>query len=200
MRAAEAKLAPGITLLTEAVARGYHKLLAYKDEYEVARLYTDTDFLKRVEEQFEGDYKLVFHLAPPTLADKDPQTGELKKKAYGPWMLKAMGTLAKFRHLRGSMLDPFARSHDRRLDRELIADYERVVEEIITNLDHSNHEAAIELAAIPDQIRGYGHVRERYLASARKRQAALLEDFRHRRPPSAPLATKARKTIAIIPG
>src|SRR5690606_18117214 len=99
-----------------------------------------------------------------------------------------------------SMLDPFARSHDRRLDRELIADYERVVEEIITNLDHSNHEAAIELAAIPDQIRGYGHVRERYLASARKRQAALLEDFRHRHPPSAPLATKARKTIAIIPG
>ncbi|MDX5409851.1 MAG: indolepyruvate ferredoxin oxidoreductase family protein [Thauera sp.] len=200
VRAAETKLAPGITLLTEAVARGYHKLLAYKDEYEVARLYTATDFLKRVEEQFEGDYKLVFHLAPPTLADKDPQTGALQKKAYGPWMLKAMRTLAKFRHLRGSMLDPFARSHDRKLDRELIAEYERVVEEILLNLDRSNHEAAIELAAIPDQIRGYGHVRERYLASARKRQAALLEDFRHRRPVSAPLATKVRKTIAIIPG
>ena len=200
VRSAEAKLAPGITLLTEAVARGYHKLLAYKDEYEVARLYTDSDFLKRVEEQFEGDYKLVFHLAPPTLADKDPQTGALQKKAYGPWMLKAMRTLAKFRHLRGSMLDPFARSHDRKLDRELIADYERIVEEILINLDLANHEAAIELASIPDQIRGFGHVRERYLASARQRQAALLEDFRHRRPVSAPVATKVRRTIAIIPG
>ena len=111
-----------------------------------------------------------------------------------------MRVLAKFRHLRGSMLDPFARSHDRKLDRELIADYERIVEEILANLDLANHEAAIELASIPDQIRGFGHVRERYLASARPRQAALLEDFRHRRPVSAPLATKARKTIAIIPG
>ena len=200
VRAAEAKVAPGIALLTEAVARGYHKLLAYKDEYEVARLYTDSDFLARVEEQFEGDYKLVFHLAPPMLADKDPASGELKKKAYGPWMLKAMRVLAKLRHLRGSRLDPFARSHDRKLDRELIADYERVVDEIVVNLDRANHEAAIELAALPEQIRGYGHVRERYLAGARKRQAALLEDFRHRRAPGTPLATKARKTIAIIPG
>ena len=115
-------------------------------------------------------------------------------------MLKAMRVLAKFRHLRGSAFDPFARSHDRKLDRELIADYERIVEEIVLNLDRSNHEAAIELAAIPDQIRGYGHVRERYLASARPRQATLLEDFRHRRPVSAPVATKTRKTIAIIPG
>ena len=134
------------------------------------------------------------------LADKDPHTGELKKKAYGPWMLKAMRVLAKFRHLRGSRLDPFARSHDRKLDRELIADYEHLVDEIVVNLDSSNHEAAIELAALPEQIRGYGHVRERYLAGARKRQAALLEDFRQRRAPSTPLATKARRTIAIIPG
>ena len=200
VRAAEAKLAPGITLLTEAVARGYHKLLAYKDEYEVARLYTDSDFLKRVEEQFEGAYKLVFHLAPPALADRDVHSGELQKKEYGPWMLKAMRVLTKFRHLRGSVLDPFARSHDRKLDRELIADYERIVDEILAHLDPASHEAAIELAAIPEQIRGFGHVRERYLASARKRQASLLEDLRQRRAPSAALATKARTTIAIIPG
>ncbi|HRA81745.1 MAG TPA: indolepyruvate ferredoxin oxidoreductase family protein, partial [Thauera sp.] len=141
-----------------------------------------------------------FHLAPPTLADKDPRTGELKKKEYGPWMLKAMRVLAKFRHLRGSRLDPFARSHDRRLDRELIADYERIVEEILVNIDKSNHEAAIELAAIPEQIRGFGHVRERYLTSARKRQAVLLDDFRHRRPASAPIVTRQRKTIAILAG
>ena len=136
----------------------------------------------------------------PLLARQNPQTGELQKKEYGPWMVKAMRTLAKFRHLRGSMLDPFARSHDRKLDRELIADYERIVDEILVNLDLANHEAAIELASIPDQIRGFGHVRERYLASARQRQAALLEDFRHRRPVSAPVATKVRRTIAIIPG
>ena len=200
VRAAETGVAPGMSLLTEAVARGYHKLLAYKDEYEVARLYTQTDFLARIEEQFEGDYKLVFHLAPPTLADKDATTGELKKKTYGPWMLKAMRTLARFRSLRGGLLDPFARSHDRKLDRELIADYERILEEIIAGLEQSNLETAVELANIPDRIRGFGHVRERYVASARKRQAELLDAFRRKEaaPGSAP--QKARKTIAVLAG
>ncbi|MBL8445087.1 MAG: indolepyruvate ferredoxin oxidoreductase family protein, partial [Zoogloeaceae bacterium] len=130
VRAAEAKVAPGITLLTEAVARGYHKLLAYKDEYEVARMYTDSDFVKRIEEQFEGDYKLVFNLAPPMLADRDPETGQLQKRRYGPWMLKAMRMLTRFKGLRGSKLDPFARSADRKLDLALIKEYEAVVEEI----------------------------------------------------------------------
>jgi indolepyruvate ferredoxin oxidoreductase len=200
VRAAEHRVAPGITLLTEAVARGYHKLLAYKDEFEVARLYTDSDFLKRVEEQFEGDYKLVFHLAPPTLADKDPQTGELKKKTYGPWMLKAMRMLAKFRHLRGTMLDPFARTHDRKLDRELIANYERVVEEILAGLEAANHETAVELASIPEQIRGFGHVRERYLANARKREAALLDAFRRKAHPADVAPAKLRKVIPVFAG
>jgi indolepyruvate ferredoxin oxidoreductase len=200
VRAAEHRVAPGITLLTEAVARGYHKLLAYKDEFEVARLYTDSDFLKRVEEQFEGDYKLVFHLAPPTLADKDPQTGELKKKTYGPWMLKAMRMLAKFRHLRGTMLDPFARTHDRKLDRELIANYERLVEEILAGLEAANHETAVELASIPEQIRGFGHVRERYLANARKREAALLDAFRRKAHPADVAPAKLRKVIPVFAG
>ncbi len=198
VRAAETRVAPSITLLTEAVARGYHKLLAYKDEYEVARLYTDSDFLKRVEEQFEGDYKLVFHLAPPTLADKDPQTGELKKKTYGPWMLKAMRVLAKFRHLRGSLLDPFARSHDRKLDRELIAGYEKLVEEILAGLELANHETAVELASIPEQIRGFGHVRERYLAHARKREAALLERFRSKAHVTDAAPARLRKVIPVF--
>ena len=200
VRSAESQVAPGITLLTEAVARGYHKLLAYKDEYEVARLYTDSDFLKRVEEQFEGDYKLVFHLAPPALADKDPQTGELQKKAYGPWMLKAMRLLARFRHLRGSRLDPFARSHDRKLDRELIAEYERVIEEIIAKLDANNHETAIELASLPEQIRGFGHVRERHVTHARQRQVELLEDFRSGQPARAGKGSMPRKIIAVLAG
>ncbi|WP_068636942.1 indolepyruvate ferredoxin oxidoreductase family protein [Thauera butanivorans] len=200
VQTAEARVAPGITLLTEAVARGYHKLLAYKDEYEVARLYTDSDFLERVEEQFEGDYKLVFHLAPPTLADKDPQTGELQKKTYGPWMLKAMRVLAKFRHLRGSVLDPFARSHDRKLDRELIADYERVVDEILAGLEPANHETAVALASLPEEIRGFGHVRERYLAGARKRQAELLDAFRRRQPAAGPAVVVGRKVIPVLAG
>ncbi len=200
VQTAEARVNPGITLLTEAVARGYHKLLAYKDEYEVARLYTDSDFLARVDEQFEGDYKLVFHLAPPTLADKDPQTGELKKKAYGPWMLKAMRVLAKFRRLRGSVLDPFARSHDRKLDRELIADYERVVDEILAGLEPANHETAVALASLPEQIRGFGHVRERYLAGARKRQAALLDAFRRRQPAAGSAVAVGRKVIPVLAG
>ncbi|HNQ76597.1 MAG TPA: indolepyruvate ferredoxin oxidoreductase family protein, partial [Pseudothauera hydrothermalis] len=200
VRAAESRVAPGMHLLTEAVARGYHKLLAYKDEYEVARLYTQTDFLARIEEQFEGDYKLVFHLAPPLLADKDAATGELKKKAYGPWMLKAMRVLARLRGLRGSFFDPFARSHDRKLDRELIADYERVVEEIISGLERSNLETAVELANIPDRIRGFGHVRERYLAAARKRQAELLDAFRRREAVPGNGPQNPRKTIAVLAG
>ncbi|WP_068808657.1 indolepyruvate ferredoxin oxidoreductase family protein [Thauera phenolivorans] len=200
VRAAEARVVPGVTTLTEAVARGYHKLLAYKDEYEVARLYTATDFLKRVEEQFEGDYKLVFHLAPPTLADKDPHTGELRKKDYGPWMLKAMRVLAKFRHLRGSVLDPFARSHDRRLDRALIADYERLVDELLAGLQPANHDLAVQLAALPEHIRGFGHVRERYLAGARKREAALLARFRGGAPAAAEPAARVHKLIPIVAG
>jgi len=166
----------------------------------VARLYTGGEFRRRLEEQFEGDYRLEFHLAPPTLADKDPQTGELQKKTYGPWMLKAMRVLAKFRHLRGSVLDPFARSHDRKLDRELIADYERVVDEILAGLEPANHETAVALASLPEEIRGFGHVRERYLAGARKRQAELLDAFRRRQPAAGPAVVVGRKVIPVLAG
>ena len=118
-----------MTGLTEAVARSLHKLMAYKDEYEVARLYTDGTFLGQLRQQFEGDYRLEFHLAPPLLADRDPATGHLKKRAYGPWMLKAFALLARLKGLRGTVLDPFGRSADRRRERALIGQYERVVEE-----------------------------------------------------------------------
>ncbi|HRP95809.1 MAG TPA: indolepyruvate ferredoxin oxidoreductase family protein [Rhodocyclaceae bacterium] len=200
VREAEARVAPGVTLLTEAVARGYHKVLAYKDEYEVARMYTQTDFLERVDAQFEGDYKLVFHLAPPLFADKDPVTGELKKKAYGPWMLKAMQRLAKFKHLRGSRLDPFARTADRKLDRRIIADYEALIDEIVDGLEEANFETAVELASLPEQIRGFGHIRERYHAHAEQRKAALLEAFRRKERPAAPAPEGARKVIAVLAG
>ena len=126
MREAEAQIFPGGTALAEAVARSLFKLMAYKDEYEVARLYTETGFLKRVADQFEGPYQLRFHLAPPTLGDRDPQTGHLKKREFGPWMFNVFRLLAKLRRLRGTVLDIFACSEERRTERRLIGEYEAV--------------------------------------------------------------------------
>ena len=177
VRAAEEALAPGISLLGEAVARAYYKLLAYKDEYEVARLYTDGNFLKGVEAQFEGDYRLVFHLAPPLFAATDATTGEPRKRRYGPWMLKAMRMLARLKHLRGGALDVFGRSTERQLDRQLIADYEALIDTLLAGLEAGNHEVAVELASLPEQMRGFGHVRERYVQHARLQQQTLLARF-----------------------
>ena len=200
VRDAEARLPGDRSGLADAVARGYHKLLAYKDEYEVARLYTATDFLARVGDQFEGDYKLVFHLAPPLLASRDPHTGEPRKRRYGPWMLTAMRLLAKARRLRGGRFDPFAGSADRRLDRALIAEYEAVVTEILERLDAGNHATAVALASQPDGIRGFGHVRERHVAATRRHRERLLA--RLRRPPVAADADapSPRRTITLVAG
>ncbi len=178
VRAAEAEKAKGMSGLVEAVARYYYKLLAYKDEYEVARLYTDGSFLKELRETFEGDFKLEFHLAPPLLAPRDPATGELKKRAYGPWTFMAFRLLAALKGLRGTWLDPFGHTAERKRERQLITEYERVVEELIAGLDRDNHALAVEIAGIPELIRGYGHVKERHLAAAKAREAELLASFR----------------------
>ncbi|MCC7274785.1 MAG: indolepyruvate ferredoxin oxidoreductase family protein [Alphaproteobacteria bacterium] len=174
---AEKERAPGATGLAAAVARCYYKLLAYKDEYEVARLYTDGTFRRRLAEQFEGDFTLRFHLAPPLLAERD-EAGHLQKRAYGPWMMRAFAVLVRLRFLRGGALDPFGRTAERRMERQLIADYERVVEELIGALDHDNHRLAVEIASIPDRIRGYGHVKEASLKSAKQAEVMLLAAFR----------------------
>src|SRR5262245_19623365 len=121
----------GFTGLTEAVARYYYKLLAIKDEYEVARLYTDGEFIKALGAQFEGDYRLEFNLAPPLVAARDPDSGHLIKRSFGPWMMKAFGLLAKLRFLRGTPLDIFGYSPERRRERQLIAEYEKLIGEII---------------------------------------------------------------------
>jgi len=176
---AERERAPGMSGLTEAVARYYYKLLAIKDEYEVARLYTDGEFLRKLNEQFEGDFKLEFNLAPPLIADRDERTGELKKRTYGPWMLRAFGLLAKLKGLRGTALDVFGRTEERRRERALIGEYEAVVEELIAALDHDNHALAIEIASVPEHIRGYGHVKERHLDAAEDRETQLLKLFRN---------------------
>jgi indolepyruvate ferredoxin oxidoreductase len=178
VRRVEAERVRGRTDLTEAVARYYFKLLAYKDEYEVARLYTNGAFLDQLARQFEGRPKLKIHLAPPLLAPRDPRTGHLKKRAYGPWVLRAMRHLARGKRLRGTPLDPFGYSAERRLERRLIADYEAVVDEALAQLAPANHEIAVELARLPEQIRGFGHVKERHLAEVRKRESALLAALR----------------------
>jgi indolepyruvate ferredoxin oxidoreductase len=188
VRQIEGERARGLTGLTEAVARNYFKLLAYKDEYEVARLYTDGTFLKQLSEQFEGDYKLEFHLAPPMLAEIDPATGEPKKKAYGPWMLKAFQVLARMKRLRGTRFDPFGHAPERKMERQLIADYEKTLGELLSGLNHDNHGLAVQIASIPDHIRGFGPVKERHLDDARAMEAALLEAFR--RPAPTPMAAE----------
>ncbi len=181
VRAAEAAKAPGQSALAEAVARYLFKLMAYKDEYEVARLYTDTSFLERVKSSFDGNLRLEFHLAPPLLAKIDPATGEPKKRSYGPWMLKAFGVLKKFKFLRGTPLDVFGYNADRRTERQLIADYEALLETLMAELTPTNHHVAVALASIPEKIRGYGPVKQRHLAAAKAEEAALARAIPHRR-------------------
>jgi indolepyruvate ferredoxin oxidoreductase len=178
VREAERERAAGLSGLTDAVARYYFKLLAYKDEYEVARLYTDGAFLKQIEAQFEGNYSLEFHLAPPLGSPRDPETGHLKKRRFGPWVLRAFRLLARLKRLRGTKLDIFGYSAERKRERQLIADYERVVEELIRGLSHDSHALAVEIARTPEQIRGFGHVKEAHLERAKKREAELLAAFR----------------------
>jgi indolepyruvate ferredoxin oxidoreductase len=190
VRAAEARAMPGITELTEAVARYHFKVLAIKDEYEVARLFTESDFAQRVASQFEGDYKLTFHLAPPVFNKPDPVTGVPRKSVYGPWMMKAFGLLARMRRFRGTSLDFFGRTEERRHERALIGEYEKVVAEIVSQLTAGNHATAVDLASVPEHIRGYGHVRAAHLKTAKAREAALLAQFRSPRPAPAPVAVK----------
>jgi len=178
VRQAEASKAKGASGLAEAVARYYFKLMAYKDEYEVARLYTQTGFAQRIESQFEGDYKLHFHLAPPLLARRDPVTGELQKRKYGPWIFTAFKLLARLRGLRGSPLDVFGYTHERRTERQLVRDYEVLIEEIVQRLSPGNHGVAVALAGIPEEIRGFGHVKLRNLQAAQAKQAKLLDQLR----------------------
>jgi indolepyruvate ferredoxin oxidoreductase len=173
VRAVELAKAPGSTDLSEAVARYAFKLMAYKDEYEVARLYTSGDFQKRVAQQFEGDYKLKFNLAPPLLSKKNAD-GQLIKKEYGPWVFTAFKVIAKLRFLRGTAFDIFGRTEERRMERQLVEDYFSTIGKLLGDLSAGNVALATEIASIPEHIRGYGHVKEAHLHKAKMREAALL--------------------------
>ena len=157
--------------LAEIVARNYAKLLAYKDEYEVARLHADPNFRKKIETMFEGDYRVVYHLAPPLLTRKE------EKMRFGPWMLPVFKVLRNFKFLRGSALDPFGYTQERRTERALISEYEDTVARLLARLNSQNEALALEIAAIPDEIRGFGHIKARNLAPARKKWQELLARY-----------------------
>jgi indolepyruvate ferredoxin oxidoreductase len=163
--------------LTEAVARYYAKLLAYKDEYEVARLHCGGEMRKKIEGMFEGDYKVVYHLAPPLFAKTDPLTGEPKKIKFGPWMGAIFRVLAALKGLRGTSFDVFSYTAERRMERALIAEYEADVEKLLAKLSTGNHSLAVQIASIPEEIRGFGHIKTRNVATARKKRTELLGKF-----------------------
>jgi indolepyruvate ferredoxin oxidoreductase len=177
-KAAETDRTPGFSGLAEAVARYFFKLMAVKDEYEVARLYSDPQFTRSLRDQFAGSYKLSFHLAPPLIAERDPDTGHLKKREFGAWLLPAFRVLAGLKGLRGTPFDIFGYSAERRTERRLIADYEALLNEVLAKLSPDNHALAVELASIPEKIRGFGHVKEAHLKTAKACEADLLAAFR----------------------
>lgn len=174
-RAREAETACGAhaTAFSEAVARNYHRVLAYKDEYEVARLYTSGEFRERLRQQFDGDFKLSLHLAPPILAPRDKTTGHLRKRKYGPWIFPLLRLLARARILRGTRLDIFGYTAERRMERQLIVEYESSMSQVIAALKPDNYHIAVQLARIPEEIRGFGHVKEASVTAAKRREAEL---------------------------
>ena len=164
------RVGAGSSRLSEAVAHNYFKLLAYKDEYEVARLYTDPAFWQQVEARFEGDYSVRFHLAAPLLARPDPNTGHIAKRTFGPGMMRVFRLLARLKGLRGTRWDVFGYTAERRAERALIADYE--------SLSYDRLPLAVDLASLPAGIRGFGHVKAAAMQSAAKQRRALLARWR----------------------
>jgi indolepyruvate ferredoxin oxidoreductase len=182
----------GSTKLAEAIARYYFKLLAYKDEYEVARLYAAPEFMQRVNNAFEGDFKLKFHLAPPLigglLAKPHPSTGEPTKVAFGPWMMPVFRVLAKLKGLRGTAFDIFGYSAERKMERALIAEYERDIEELLAGLTPDNHATAVEIASFPEHIRGFGHIKMKNAAKARAQREELFATWKKPAVPAVKVA------------
>jgi indolepyruvate ferredoxin oxidoreductase len=154
--------------LTATVARYLYKLMAYKDEYEVARLYSSGEFERRLKEQFEGNYKLKFNLAPPMLSPKNKRTGQPGKREFGPWMFKAFKLLAKFKGLRGTALDIFGYTHERKAERQLIADYMNDIEAMLPKLKEGNYNLLVEIASLPEVIKGYGYIKEENIVEYKK--------------------------------
>lgn len=163
----------GLTGLGEAVVQSYYRLLAIKDEYEVARLYTNGDFMRRLKQQLSGNIKLQFHLAPPLFSRRDPHTGELKKSTYGPWIFKFFKLLAKGKALRGTIWDVFGYMAERRMERQMLLDFEIAMGKVLVQLTPKNHAIACQIATLPQTVRGFGHVKARNFKAARAAEEKL---------------------------
>jgi len=159
------------------VARYYAKLLAYKDEYEVARLHANGEFQRKIEAMFEGDYRVLYHLSPPLLARRDPLTGEPRKMKFGPWMGSVFKVLKHLKSLRGTALDVFGYTAERRTERALVREYEQTLERLLEGLSPQNHALAVQIASLPEEIRGYGHIKMKSVVTARKKRGELLARF-----------------------
>jgi indolepyruvate ferredoxin oxidoreductase len=183
VRVREAALGLNDAHLATAVARNYFKLLTYKDEYEVARLFSDAEFQRALEDCFEGDYRLQYHITLPW-RNAAATGAEPKKSAYGRWLGTAMRLLAHFKFLRGSTLDPFGWQAERKQERRLIQDYERALAEILERLERANLETALALARLPETIRGFGPVKGRTIVQANARRDELLATLRQATAPA----------------
>jgi len=179
---AEEERAPGVGTLSKAVARYGFKLMAYKDEYEVARLHTDPAFIEKLKAEFEEGFTLAFNLAPPIMARPDPVSGEPTKRRFGPWMIPVFKLLRAMRKLRGTPFDVFGYFPERKLERGLIVEYEARMRDIFARLDHSNYDIAVEIASIPEHIRGYGYIKRRHIAEVKPKETELLAAFETARP------------------
>jgi indolepyruvate ferredoxin oxidoreductase len=164
--------------ISKAAARSLYKLMAYKDEYEVARLYTNGEFQRKIAQQFEGDYQLRFNMAPPLFSKRDPVTGHLLKSEFGSWMMSAFKMLARLKFLRGTALDVFSYSEERKQERADIAQYETLLDTVMDGLGESNYQLALELSSMPEKLRGYGHVKDRNREKLEIQKDALLARFK----------------------
>jgi indolepyruvate ferredoxin oxidoreductase len=180
-RKAEAATAPGSGEFTEAVAKNLFKLMAYKDEYEVARLYTDGSFADKLKTQFDGDFRMKFHLAPPLFARRDKVTGRPRKSEFGGWAIHLFRVLARLKFLRGTTLDPFGYAQERKAERQLITDYEAMLRQRLPALQSRDLPTLIKLARIPETIRGYGYVKDENIQKAAQQRAHLLADLDNNR-------------------
>ena len=196
VRAVENNVDPNSSKLTEAVARGLYKLMAYKDEYEVARLYTNGRWLESIKRQFSGNFKVKFHMAPPLLSKRDPYSGQLRKMEFGPWMYHALALLARFRGLRGGRFDIFGYTEERRKERALIGEYRARIEKVMEALKGDNLETAVEIAKVPELIRGYGHVKEGNIELAEQRWSQLEQQFNQPKRPDPEVKTEKRRAVA----
>ena len=177
VREAESGVAE-VERLATAVAQSYFRLLAIKDEYEVGRLYADGAFGRELERRFTGDYRIRYHLAPPLIARPDPVSGRIRKRVYGPWMGVAFRVLARMRGLRGTWLDPFGHTAERRMERRLVSEFEATVADLLEGLRSDNLDLAVEIASLPQKMRGFGHIKTANVEAAKRREAQLLADYR----------------------